>query len=187
MNSLTVLFGPLVLLAPAFAPAPAEPDTHTSAAALTFRDTPVQGAPPPVVPFDEMGREPVQHQVSIEQRVIIRIAPSVADPRLRLFGNPPPVAPPEGNLKEARLRGCLPIASIAAITPAQDNRLMILMRDRQLLSATLEKTCNPAEFYSGAYVERNADGKLCPRREQLQSRMGSKCRITAINRLVPKD
>ena len=38
------------------------------------------------------------------------------------------------------------------------------------LAATLEPSCVASSFYSGFYVERNADGRLCVSRDQLQSR-----------------
>ena len=58
------------------------------------------------------------------------------------------------------------------------------MRDRRVLSASLERACNAAEFYSGFYVERQPDGALCSRRDWLQSRAGASCQVTQLNRLV---
>jgi len=59
-----------------------------------------------------------------------------------------------------------------------------IMRDRRLLSATLERVCDPDAFYLGASVERNADGRLCSGRDTLRSRTGANCQISRINRLV---
>ncbi|MEO6040415.1 MAG: hypothetical protein ABIP41_00775 [Croceibacterium sp.] len=189
MNFPTILLAPLALMVPALAHLSAERDRApgTAQAAPGLREDAARPAPPPFELLEDGHRAPVQRQVSIEQRVIIRIAPSMADPRQRMPLRAPPGDPPEDNFKEEKVHGCVPIATIAAITPSDDNRLLLLLRDRQVLSATLEKSCNVDEFYSGAYVERNADGKLCPKREQLQSRMGSKCRISRIGRLVPRD
>jgi hypothetical protein len=58
------------------------------------------------------------------------------------------------------------------------------MRDHRLLSATLERVCDPDAFYLGASVERNADGRLCSGRDTLRARTGATCQISRINRLV---
>jgi hypothetical protein len=190
MNSLTILLAPLALLVPALAQLPGEPAAEREVArAAPEADIGFEPATTPAPPADDLQqahRAPVQNQVSIEQRVIIRIAPTGPDPRQRMSRPVLPGALPE-NLEEKKVKDCVPVAAIAAIRPGEGNRLMLLLRDRQIFTAVLEKSCNPSEFYSGAYVERNADGKLCPKREVLQSRTGSKCEIVRINRLVPRD
>ena len=57
------------------------------------------------------------------------------------------------------------------------------MRDRRVLSAALERSCSPQDFYSGFYIERQ-DGQLCAKRDHLQSRAGASCQISRLNRLV---
>jgi hypothetical protein len=93
-------------------------------------------------------------------------------------------SPERAEYREQRLRGCVAISGIAGIGPAEDNRLLLYMRDRRILSAELERSCNAREFYMGAYVERNADGQLCTRRDRLQSRTGSSCQVARLNRLI---
>jgi hypothetical protein len=123
----------------------------------------------------------VQHQVQIEQRVIIRLAPSPPAMRREVFDAPRAKRPVR--YKEKKLRRCVPIDQIDGIAPLQ-NRLLLFMHDHRLLSATLERVCDPDAFYLGASVERNADGKLCSGRDTLRARTGATCQISRINRLV---
>ena len=36
-----------------------------------------------------------------------------------------------------------------------------------MVSAALERSCSARDFYSGFYVERNADGQICVKRDTL--------------------
>jgi hypothetical protein len=56
-----------------------------------------------------------------------------------------------------------------------------------MLSAELEKACRARDFYSGFYVDRNADGQLCVDRDRLHSRSGSDCSVSRLRELVPAD
>src|SRR5690606_18077592 len=127
---------------------------------------------------------PVQRQVRIEQRVIIRIVPRSAAARQ---GASSFVEAPRQNtrLVERKAGDCVPAAAVGAVQPAPDNRLMLFMRDRRLYSAKLERSCHARDFYSGFYVERNEDGMICVDRDKLQSRTGSKCEVTEISQMVP--
>ncbi len=125
---------------------------------------------------------PVQHQVRIEQRVIVRIGPSAPLSRKPMRATLSPALPP-GRFKEKKLKGCVPIAGIAALLPYSDNRLLFYMRDRQIVSAVLDKSCHAEEFYSGAYITRTEDGQVCARRERIQSRTGASCEIARLNRV----
>ena len=49
--------------------------------------------------------------------------------------------------------------------------------------AQLEKACSARDFYSGFYVEPSRDGNLCVSRDELQSRSGAKCELSALHRL----
>jgi hypothetical protein len=141
-------------------------------------------APPssPGSAFRESYRPEAAHQIHIEQRVIIRLAPSAPAARREMF-NPSRRTDGPVRYKEKKLRRCIPIDEIAGIAPMQ-NRLLLFMRDHRLLSATLERVCDPDTFYLGASVERNADGRLCSGRDTLRSRTGANCQIARINRLV---
>ena len=185
MNSLAFLI-PLAVLLPAVpaalspGAAPVEdgvqalPDDQKSAHGFASAPAPSLRA------LEEARRPPVENQVRIEQRVIIRVAPSTPQ---RMEQSLAQLNRRSDRFEEVRLRDCIPIDMIAAVAP-EENRLLLFMRDRRILSAALERACSPEDFYSGFYVERQ-DGQLCERRDRLQSRAGASCRITRLNRLVP--
>lgn len=155
MNSALVFLSPLVLLVPV-----------------------IVGERPDAAPEEEIAR-----QVRIEERVIIRIAPNSPATRDRLMALQAQAA--QTSYHEEEIDGCIPVAAIAGVRPAPaQNRLLLIMRDRRVLSASLERACRPEDFYSGFYIERSRDGQLCSRREKLQSRAGASCRVTQLNRLV---
>ncbi len=124
-----------------------------------------------------------QFQVRIEQRVIIRIAPSSPAVRQEMLSRLPrrEMTSQYHEVKEDR---CLPINAIAGVAPVQSNRLLLFMRDHRVLSASLDRACDAAAFYSGFYVERSEDGMLCSGRDALKSRAGTTCEVAQFNRLV---
>ncbi len=125
-----------------------------------------------------------QSQVRIERRVIIRIAPRrPIENGEMLAGLPRDPLPPR--FKEKGMAKCVPIREIGGAQVQADNRLLLFMRDRRMVSATLEKGCRARDFYSGFYVERGEDGLICSGRDVLQSRSGTKCELRKLHRLVP--
>lgn len=80
---------------------------------------------------------------------------------------------------------CVPVKAIAGVQVDKGNRLILFMRDRRVVGASLESSCRARDFYSGFYVERNEDGMLCARRDRLQSRSGASCDVRHLRRLVP--
>jgi len=185
MNSLAATLIPLALLpaVPAVLPMAAGPADETARAAPTEEKSPRGFAGAQIAPLrllDEARRVPMENQVRIEQRVIIRIAPSSPQRMERSLAE---LGARTDRFDEVRLGECIPINMIAAVAP-QEDRLLLFMRDRRILSAALERACNPEDFYSGFYIERQ-DGNLCERRDRLQSRAGASCRVTRLNRLVP--
>jgi hypothetical protein len=185
MNSIAAFLTPLALLLPAAA---GQPSGLPGAAAHSPGD-PATVAPaglasptfaiPRVL---EDARRPVENQVRIEQRVIIRIAPSSQAMFTRSLAQ---LDADADSFEEVRLDSCVPINMIVATHP-QESRLLLFMRDRRVLTVALERACNPEDFYAGFYVERQ-DGQLCERRDELRSRAGATCRITRLHRLVAKD
>jgi hypothetical protein len=139
--------------------------------------------PPGAVAFPGFGivLPQVQHQVHIEQRVVIRLVPTSPATRRQLLE--PPHGEEPVRYKEKKLGHCVRLDNIAGIAP-QESRLLLFMRDHRLLSLSLERICDPAAFYLGAYVDRNADGRLCSGRDTLRARTGASCEISRINRLV---
>ena len=65
-----------------------------------------------------------------------------------------------------------------------DDRLLLFMRDRRLIGASLEKACSARDCYSGFYVDRGGDGKLCVDRDMLHSRSGSACTVRKLRELI---
>lgn len=124
-----------------------------------------------------------QYQVRIEQRVIIRIAPSPPAAREQMLARLPR-REMSTSFQEVELGSCVPIQAIGGVAPVQQNRLLLFMRDRRVLSAALDRTCDAQAFYSGFYIERNDDGMLCVNRDMLKSRAGTSCEVAQLNRLV---
>jgi hypothetical protein len=141
-------------------------------------------APAPPAPGEgiDPAEVPVAEQVRIEQRVIVRVSPLGAATRQALVSEIAPVDPPR--LVERKMGKCLPVAGIAAVQPDASNTLLLFMRDRRLISASLEKACSARDFYSGFYLERTGDGMLCVSRDKLHSRAGASCAIGRLRQLV---
>lgn len=123
-------------------------------------------------------------QVRIEQRMTIRISPRGPAPMPQMFFGMPD-APVQ--LTERKMGKCLPISGIASVRPDRANRLLLFMRDRSLVSAELDRSCRARDFYSGFYLERSDDGRLCVDRDTLLSRSGMNCKLTRIRQLVEQE
>ncbi|GIX20376.1 MAG: hypothetical protein KatS3mg120_2052 [Erythrobacter sp.] len=127
-------------------------------------------------------------QVRIEQRVVIRVAPQPLAARRNLFAElPDPDAAPRPRFEERRREKCVPLQGIAGVQTGSGNRLVLFLRNQRMVSVNLEKSCRARDFYSGFYVEKNEDGRLCAARDQLQSRTGARCQIAAMRQLVAVD
>jgi hypothetical protein len=122
-------------------------------------------------------------QVQIQQHLSIRISPG------------PPIAPPNlamdmeqedrgVHLEERRMGNCVPVSAVVGVQSAQGNRLLLFLRDTRVVSAMLEKSCRSTDYYSGFYVERNADGQICVERDKLHARSGANCKIRDLKALV---
>lgn len=131
----------------------------------------------------EAMKTPVQQQVRIEHRVMIRVAPATALPRTSF--NDDGLRPDQQvRLVERPMGRCLPVSTITAVRPVAGNRLLLRLRDRRLVTAALSRGCRAADFYSGFYVERREDGMLCADRDELQSRTGATCEVGSLRQLV---
>jgi len=185
MISFTALISSFALAASPFAPSqPFVPEkTNHVRPGDPPPDVGLPDLPTPFIVIERSMRPQGQDQVRIEQRVIIRIAPSPPATRERMLSNLPR-RDMETRYQEVKLDSCIPIQGIAGVAPVQPNRLLLFMRDHRVLSAALERTCDAQAFYSGFYVERSSDGMLCSGRDQLQSRAGTTCEVSQFNRLV---
>ncbi len=126
----------------------------------------------------------VYAQVRIEKRVIIRV------PRRR----PNQLAPradfareiPQQSFREKKMGKCLPMNNILGVQMFSDQFLDLVTKDRKRVRAQLEENCQARSFYSGFYMEKSADGKMCAGRDILHSRTGAKCGIERFRELVPE-
>ena len=185
MNSFALIAAALVLAAPASqAPFPSAPPVHEAPARAPIGKFGLSRPEPDAMRiFRDSVQPETQRQVHIEQRVIIRITPSPPSVRRELFDPSPRAAAPV-RYKEKKAGKCVAIDDIGGISPMEPNRLLLFMRDRRMLSASLERACDADAFYLGAYVERSKDGKLCTGRDSLRARTGVTCRLAKISRLV---
>jgi hypothetical protein len=122
-------------------------------------------------------------QMRIQQRFSIRISPGAPNaPQGMIFEMEQEER--TARIEERRMGRCLPIAAIGSVQSGQRNRLVFFLRDSRLVVASLEKSCRAHDFYSGFYVEPNADGQLCIARDQIHSRSGASCTILDMRALV---
>ena len=124
-------------------------------------------------------------QVRIEQRVIIRV------PRRRASQMAPMAditrsARPQ-NFRQRKIGKCLPMNNILGVQLSGEREIDLFTRDRKRIRARLEKSCQARSFYSGFYMERSSDGKICADRDILHSRTGTKCEVDRFRELVPED
>ena len=189
MNSLVAFLSPFALLLPAMlADGRGDSDDLSAREATERVDMPKGFDSLPSQPFEvlQQARRPQEFgQVRIEQRVIIRISPSSPAAREQMMADLTRENSSRTSYQEEKLSGCIAISNIAGVQPAPaQNRLLLFMRDRRILSAALERACNARDYYAGFYVERSEDGQLCAKRDLLQSRAGASCKVAQLNRLV---
>ena len=155
----------------------AEPERHRPELGL-------QGiATPPLRTLEEARLPQELGQVRIRQRIIVRISPSSPDVRQRL--STMEARRSEGRtVREVEHDDCVRVDNILGVDPTTDNRLLLFMENRNVLVAALDASCSAQAFYSGFYVERADDGRLCVRRDMLQSRAGASCQVENLTRLV---
>ena len=197
MSSLMAFIAPLLLTAAApQVVAPVEPDAAVEAPVeWTVEWSLASVTLPGFAPFAHEGRgvwnavadsvraEPAE-QVRIEQRMVIRITP--LGPHREMLADLPQ-APLASRFAERKIGKCVPVAGIAGVQIGGDDRLMLFMRDQRLIGAKLDKACRARDFYSGFYVERSRDGKLCVDRDMIHSRSGATCSLSRMRQLIAVD
>lgn len=186
MSSLAYLLAPLALLLPNPMPDQvrgAQDNSARLAAAEARADQASMIIRSGWFTFDAMEKAAINHQIRIERRVTIRIAPSAPSAPQSVAASIE-AARVSGELVERKFGKCLPISAIAGVEPTDESRLMLFMRDQRLISAELEKACNARDFYSGFYIEKNKDGMLCVERDKLHARTGANCEIESLRQLV---
>lgn len=187
MQSLFALATPLALLLPLVAeraeaprdPAASAPQCEAAAAS----EDDVGAVAAPFNPLAALHRSSVARQVRIEQRVVVRIAPQPSSARMNMMAEMPARAAPP-RFEERGKEKCVALDGIAGVQTGSGNRLVLFLRDRRMISVNLEKACRARDFYSGFYVEKNKDGRLCVERDKLQSRTGARCEVEVMRQLV---
>ncbi len=140
-----------------------------------------QGAAPTLL--DAVNQDLRVGQIRIEQRVIVRIAPQRSASRQSLLAQLPQRAV-NTRYEERKADKCLAVERIAGVQTGSGSRLLLFLQDSKIMTLNLEKACRARDFYSGFYVERASDGKLCVDRDKLQSRNGVRCEIESMKHLV---
>lgn len=131
---------------------------------------------------------PEAEQVRIEQRVTIRISPRAAPmPMMPSAMFDEPDFGGGSRVVERKMGKCVPLAAIGGVSPLSKNKLMLLLRDNRVVSATLDKNCQGRDFYSGFLVAKNADGMVCTGRDELLARSGAKCKVSGYKQLIEAD
>jgi hypothetical protein len=198
MSVHAILFAPLALLLPVAGAV--DPSSDPVAQAL-----PASGAgevvvryadPPETAPVDadmadnepfrliaEAFRSGAANQVRIEQQITIRVTPRSPSARRNMLLDMPgrAVGP---RFVERKMGKCVEVSDIAGVQPDGGNRLLLFMRDQRIIGAQLERSCRAREFYSGFYLSRSRDGRLCIDRDTLLSRSGASCTLSRMSRLV---
>jgi hypothetical protein len=190
MDSLFAFAAPFALLLPLTAEAGDPPVRHNGPAAGTAPQcaAPSAEAAPPVTvnPLAALRQSATARQVRIEQRVVVRIAPQPPAARQSLLAElPQRAAAPR--FEERGKEKCVALDGIAGVQTGSGNRLVLFLRDRRMMSVNLEKACRARDFYSGFYVEKSKDGRLCVERDKLRSRTGVSCEVAMMRRLVEVD
>jgi hypothetical protein len=134
-------------------------------------------------------RAPIFAQMTIEQRVIIRV------PMIR----PPVPEELRGRMVERTGRDedaetwswvehkgpkCIGLGELRAASVTSARGVDLMLRDRRRMRALLGRDCRPADLYSGFYIQPHADGDLCAGRDRVLARSGANCEITGLKRLV---
>jgi len=134
-------------------------------------------------PLDAFRGGQILRQHRIEQRIIIRISPRRGSPRNDLLAQ----LPRQGlntRYEERSMDRCVPVNRISGVQTGTGNRLLLFLQDQRIISINLERACRARDFYSGFYIERNEDGRLCVDRDELQSRSGARCEVERMRQLV---
>ena len=125
-------------------------------------------------------------QIVVQQTIIIRVPPQSQPANfnasaLQSSGKSPP---PQIKWKEKDAPKCLPMRNILAVQVTRKDSIDLITRERQRLRAQLDGRCRGQDFYSGFYMERSADGRLCEDRDILQTRSGLKCEVDKFRLMV---
>jgi hypothetical protein len=186
------LLAPLLVLLPASGAV--EPSAHPqSEQQVTIRLVVANGpislpTSPNVLPLQrvaEDARANLPQQVSIEQRVTIRIAPRPSAIAPAMFEAD--ASSGGSRFVERKFGKCIPAGGIVGVQPGTGRKLLLIMRDNRLFTAELEKGCLARDFYSGFLVSKSSDGMICKERDELRARSGATCQVSGFRQIVELD
>jgi hypothetical protein len=119
-------------------------------------------------------------QFTFHQRIIIRV------PVMPVSPPPPPVMPdaPPPRWVEHGAPKCLALGHLTGAAVTGTASVDFMMDDGQRMRAVLDEDCPSLDFYSGFYLMRNDDGKVCAQRDRIHARSGAACPIQKFRKLV---
>lgn len=188
MNAFLHLLAPLVLMLPAARVADeALPVGVDNEANLSVPAGPMSRPAGSLgLPEEDFAVPRNAQQVRIEERVTIRIAPRPAPMPVMPSMFAPEFAPRPGAPRyiERKMGKCVPVTGLLGVQPGGGNRLIMMLKDGRVVSATLGKSCQSRDYYSGFLVAKNSDGMICQGRDQLLARNGANCQVTGFRQII---
>ena len=125
------------------------------------------------------GDVPTVTRWSFHERIVIRIPRLQATARGR--GDPDA---PILRWKEKGGPHCIGADGVAGATIGASDSIDLAMTDGKRMRARLGQDCPSLDFYTGFYVKRDPDGKICATRDAIRSRSGATCPIRDFRKLV---
>ena len=122
-------------------------------------------------------------QVTIHQRIIIRIPNLRGRAASPIRALPEPVQP----MRWVEKRGpkCVAVDQLAGASVGSDT-VDLMLRGGNRVRARLDGDCPALDFYAGFYLKPSADGLVCAGRDSIRSRSGDSCTISGFKKLVLK-
>jgi len=80
---------------------------------------------------------------------------------------------------------CLPVGVIAGAMWSGPSSIDFVLRNRSRVRAKMDSDCPALDFYNDFYLQPDNE-KICAKRETINSRVGTSCRIERFRTLVPK-
>lgn len=119
----------------------------------------------------------VEHaQVTLTRKSVVRVEPMTP---VR------PIAPQPRRMrfKESGGPKCVDTSQLAGLAIRERDSIDLVLRGGTMVRAKLQKGCGSMDFYSGFYLKRAQDGRICQDRDLLHSRSGGACEIEKFRRL----
>ena len=127
-----------------------------------------------VSPAPAPPRPAVYAQLTIRERIVIRVPTRTASPRQTTV------------FTERKAAKCQPMDDMAAAAVIKPDNIDIIYRGGLRIRAELEDACPALDYYGGFYIRPTRDGQICAGRDFIRSRIGGECRIKRFRKLVPK-